>query len=225
MRFRAVCDHRLEDGVQPLLRDPGGLNRDSYNAIAEEWDASRTGFVLREQEYLDALLGRDVGRRVLDLGCGSGRPMAEYALERGHRVVGMDQSEELLKIASARYPEATWICGRIEDGAWVGSYDAVILWDTLFHIDRRHHGKILGWVAGCLGSGGRTMLTVGGSAQEPFTDTMFGREFCYDSLPPQEVLALLHELGLIPLIDEFMELPTGGRNNGRYAVVAERGSP
>ena len=65
------------------------------------------------------------------------------------------------------------------------------------------------------------MVTVGGSDHPAFTDTMFGEEFYYDSYPPEKVLAALRRLGFEPLVSEFMNEPTSGRDKGRYAIVAQ----
>ena len=65
------------------------------------------------------------------------------------------------------------------------------------------------------------MLTLGGSDHPPFTDTMFEASFFYDSYPPDEALFILHRLGFEPLVTEFMNEPTTGRDKGRYAIVAQ----
>ena len=64
------------------------------------------------------------------------------------------------------------------------------------------------------------MLTVGGSDQAAFTDTMFGREFFYDSHPPQTTMALLGDAGFRIVHSEFLNPPTSGRDKGRFAIVA-----
>jgi SAM-dependent methyltransferase len=177
----------------------------------------------RNRDYLDALLaGVPPSSLILDLGCGTGRPMAEYVLRQGHRVVGVDQSAALLAIARARFPQATWVRARIEDRTFGGPYFGAIAWDALFHVERRHHGPILSVIARSLPAGGRLMLTVGGSAHPPFVDTMFGREFFFDSYPPDEASELLRSVGFTILIGELMNAPTGGRDKGRYAIVAEK---
>jgi cyclopropane fatty-acyl-phospholipid synthase-like methyltransferase len=204
------------------------INRESYDAIAGEWDAARTSFHGSERRYLDVLLeGLAAPARILDLGCGTGRPMAEYVLSRGHHITGVDQSEELLALARTRFPEGEWIGSRIEDFLVDvdnnRAYDAVIAWDSLFHIERDRHQKILAKVHRVLVPGGRLMLTAGGSAHPAFTDTMFDREFFYDSHPPERLSALLDSLGFEILVNEFMNLPTSGRDKGRIAVVARKG--
>jgi hypothetical protein len=66
------------------------------------------------------------------------------------------------------------------------------------------------------------MLTVGGSAHPAFIDTMFGEEFFYDSHPPEAALALLRDVGFEPIVAEFMNEPTDGRDKGRFAIGARR---
>jgi len=199
------------------------MNRTSYNTIAHLWDQARTSFYGRERDYLDTLLdGLPVPSSILDLGCGTGRPMAEYILARGHHVTGIDQSEELLKRARARLPRAVWLHSSLQGFPFQARYAAVLCWDALFHLERAHHIDVLAGVSRCLNSGGRLMLTVGGSDHPAFTDTMFGERFFYDSHPPEVVLGILRALGFEPLIAEFMNAPTSGRDKGRFAIVARK---
>jgi hypothetical protein len=51
---------------------------------------------------------------------------------------------------------------------------------------------------------------------------MFDREFFYDSHPPERLAALLGELGFELVVNEFMNLPTSGRDKGRIAIVARK---
>jgi len=208
------------------LEGGASLNRRSYNAVAGAWDAARAAFSGRERDYLDGLLrGLPVPSRVLDLGCGSGRPLAEEVLRRGHQVTGVDQAEALLGIAARRFSGVRWVHARLEEFAFEERYAAVICWDVLFHLPRAEHGPILANLARVLPSGGRLMLTVGGSAHPPFVDTMFGEPFFYDSHPPEVVRAMLQELGFAPVIHEFLDPPTGGRDKGRYAILAVKAAP
>ena len=185
-------------------------------------------FVGNERRYLDALLeGLTAPARILDLGCGTGRPITEYVMARGHRVTGVDQSNGLLTMARERFPKVEWVNSRIEDFDFAargeGSYHGAIAWDSLFHIERERHEGILASVHRALAPGGRLMLTAGGSENQPaFTDTMFGREFFYDSHSPERLAALLEELGFEIIVNEFMNLPTSSRDKGRIAIVARK---
>jgi cyclopropane fatty-acyl-phospholipid synthase-like methyltransferase len=198
------------------------MNRESYNAIASSWDAARVGFYGRERHYVDTLIkGLPAGAKVLDLGCGTGRPIAEYILAAGHALTGIDQSEALLALARERFPQATWIHSPIESFSTEESFHAIVCWDALFHLDRGMHESLLRRFSAMLLPGGRMMLTCGGSEHPAFTDTMFGQPFRYDSHPPATVLKILSGLGFEPLVSEFMNPPTSGRDKGRYALVVQ----
>ena len=209
--------------MQPKQNSSETLNRDSYNHIADRWNESRHQFYGREQVYLDTLLAAiPPGGTVLDLGCGTGRPMAEYVVSQGHHVIGIDQSEAMLTIAQKRLPRQQWILSTLEAYQPPPGFHAALLWDSLFHIPRTKHESILRKVIHALPPGGRLMLTVGGSDHPAFTDEMYDHPFFYDSFTPGTYLELLHSLGCQPVLSEFMNLPDGARNKGRFAIVAEK---
>lgn len=68
----------------------------------EEFD-DRGGQVRAGEWLLERL---DTGARILDLGCGSGRPTAEQLVTAGAGVVGIDASERMLELARAHVPGA-----------------------------------------------------------------------------------------------------------------------
>ncbi len=69
------------------------------------------------------------------------------------------------------------------------------------------------------------MLSSGGVVDPDgrgFTDTMFGEEFYYDSLPPDVLVTLLEEIGFDVVFAEMCDVPDGGRNRGKWATIASR---
>ncbi len=64
----------------------------------KEWHLRKEGTVEPEVASLDALLGEPVGKRILDIGCGSGRHAIHFA-RRGFEVHGFDEDEEVLQWA------------------------------------------------------------------------------------------------------------------------------
>ncbi len=128
------------------------------------------------------------------------------------------------QLAHARreFPKQRWIEARLETYACAERYQGALLWDSLFHLERRWHATLLARVIAGLPQGGRLMLTAGGSVADAFVDTMFNQPFFYDSHPPEELRALLLSQGVRILIEEFLDLPDGGRNRGRCAFVVEK---
>ncbi|MEM9556193.1 MAG: methyltransferase domain-containing protein [Acidobacteriota bacterium] len=201
------------------------MNRTSYDAIVTDWERARVALSDAERRILALLCeGLGPGSTILDLGCGTGRPVAEHLVARGFRLTGVDQSPKMLDVAQRLLPEQEWILGSLETFTPHRTYDAAVAWDSLFHIPRAEHEGILRRVRAALPVGGRLALTVGGSDHSAFTDTMFGHEFFYDSHPPKVVEALLESLGFELVHCEFLDLPTSERDKGRYALVAAHDS-
>lgn len=198
------------------------MNRESYDAIASRWDQVRVQLSAAERRIFELLLeGVSPGSRVLDLGCGTGRPVAEYAVSRQLRVTGVDESVRMLELARQRMPEQDWVLSALEVFVPEGTFAAAIAWDSLFHIPRAAHAGIVQRVRRCLAPGTRFALTVGGSSgHDAFTDTMFERTFFYDSHSPEVAVSLLEQAGFEVVHREYLNLPTSGPDKGRVAIIA-----
>ncbi|MFA6251857.1 MAG: methyltransferase domain-containing protein [Candidatus Paceibacterota bacterium] len=81
-------------------------NQDIYNQIAEKYASVRN----EPWEELDFLFGKFLrsGDKVLDLGCGNGRFYDSF-MKNGVFYTGIDNSENLLKIAQKNHSEAEFI--------------------------------------------------------------------------------------------------------------------
>jgi SAM-dependent methyltransferase len=195
-----------------------------YDPIADRFHAARTRLQPKEVEYLSLLLDPLAeGSTILDLGCGTGQPIATSIASRGHQVVGVDGSEAMLAIARKQLPAHRWIHGWIEQVELDETFAAVVCWDSLFHLPRHHHEPVIRKIHRWLAPGGRLMVSSGGVVDDHgsgFTDTMFGHEFFYDSLSPQRMVAVMEESGFDILVAEMCDPPDGGRNKGKWATVA-----
>lgn len=209
--------HRPPDpGVDQVL-----LNQQSYDAIASQWQQARLVISTKEQRYLEAVLtDLTPGDTVLDLGCGTGQPMAAWFIDQGLQVTGIDQSAEMLACARAAYPHANLLQRTLPDFELTAKFNAIVLWDVLFHLPRNEHQTLLARIHQHLLPGGRLMLTSGGSADAAFTDTMFDHRFFYDSLPPDKLQSVLQETGFRIELMDVIDPPTAGRDKGRIAIVA-----
>lgn len=73
-----------------------------YNLIAADFSRTR-GEVWPEMKFLFGHIKE--GDKVLDLGCGNGR-FFKFFKERGAEYIGVDNSEELIKLAQKKHPYA-----------------------------------------------------------------------------------------------------------------------
>ncbi len=200
------------------------MTRAPYDKIADDFAKLRTYLFPLERKYLD-LLVRDVpkGSFILDLGCGSGTPIATYLDSLGYEIVGVDASTRMLDLAKKSMPHHTWIHATLEDLKLNEKFSAVVCWDSMFHLPREMHAKIFKEIHNALLPKGRLMVSSGGDVSaEGFTDKMFGEDFYYDSLPQEELFKTLNEIGYQILSSELFDLPDGERNKGKRGTLAEK---
>jgi SAM-dependent methyltransferase len=97
---------------------------------------NRACYALRRSVLERALreAGADpAGRRVLDVGCGTGFFTAYY-LARGASVTGLDIAPTSIERLSERHPEARFMLGDVSEVALDERYDIVNAFDVLYHI-------------------------------------------------------------------------------------------
>lgn len=78
---------------------------------------------------------------MLDLGCGSGRPMAEYVVAQGCRALVVDQSKAMPAIARLRLPTERWVLSPMKGYQPGEEFCGALLWDSLFHPWRLDSGN------------------------------------------------------------------------------------
>ncbi|MYT32634.1 class I SAM-dependent methyltransferase [Streptomyces sp. MspMP-M5] len=145
--------------------DPKDIVRRGYDAAALRYDEVYGG----EGKYEPVLraLRRclPAGGTVLDLGCGSGVPVARTLAAAGHRVTGIDISEVQIRRARERVPEAEFLHGDASAASFAAaSFDAVVSFYTLIHLPLAEQPPLLGRVAEWLRPGGWFVAITGSGA-------------------------------------------------------------
>ena len=124
------------------------VNNEFYDDLGERWyDADDHAIaLLRAEADLKLPYARGVfarhgigpGDRVLDVACGAGLISLPLA-EQGYRVDGVDLSAGSLEVARKRVPEGADAHFHVGDATALdaadGSYDAVLLFDMLEHVE------------------------------------------------------------------------------------------
>jgi trans-aconitate methyltransferase len=149
---------------------------------------------------------------------------------RGYSVLGVDQSEKMLEIARREVPDAEFIHGNMVEIQLTDKLGAAVAWDSVFHVERKHHSAIYRKLARSLEIGGRLLLSVGGSdvdssaadsgdsCAEGFTSEMFGHTFFYSGYAPGVARRLLEAEGFEIEVWEVDD-PS---SRGHIAVVARK---
>ncbi len=151
-RPREFWEQRLSEQFD--LRGTGETTMSAaYNAACYELRA----------EVLDAALARagaaPRGRRVLDVGCGSGF-WADFYLRRGAVYTGLDIAQASVERLRQRHPEATFVHSDVSEADLPGTYEIVNVFDVLYHVvdDERLVGA-LGRLARAVEPGGWLLIT------------------------------------------------------------------
>lgn len=132
-----------------------------------EWDPEDYddghGFVYEYGADVVDLLDPRPGERILDLGCGTGHLTAELATAVGEegRVLGIDQSAEMIDEARVEYPDLEFVRADAREFAAEEVFDAVFSNAALHWISDQ--GAVTAAVADLLRPGGRFVAELGGS--------------------------------------------------------------
>jgi len=181
-----------------------------YDAAAERFDARRARFG-GEDAYLARMLeGRSAdGMSVLDLGCGTGRPIAHFFLTKGCAVTGVDAAPAMVALCRARFPQAEWHVADMRSLALGRRFDAVVAWDGFFHLTEADQRAMFPVFGGHAAPGARLLFTSGPAAGEAIGD-LFGEPLYHASLDAEEYRALLQANGFGVVLHRVEDPACGG---------------
>ncbi|MFW1811558.1 class I SAM-dependent methyltransferase [Acinetobacter ursingii] len=166
-----------------------------YQKYGRDWTELR-GDYLYEKAWLDHFLALlpSTGASVLDLGCGSGQPIAAYLIENGCQVTGGDRSEVMLEMARESFPEQTWINVDMRHFRFDQQFDGILAWDSFFHLTPDDQRAMFAQFSAHAKRGAALMFTSGPSHGEAIGE-MFGEPLYHASLDAEEYRALLAQYG------------------------------
>jgi 2-polyprenyl-3-methyl-5-hydroxy-6-metoxy-1,4-benzoquinol methylase len=191
------------------------VNKTSYDLIAKEWKTER------DQSFVSALIVDWECRlpryaQILDVGCGTGYPIAHYLVEKGHRVTGIDSSANMIAESVAlSLSKASFIHIDFFDYDPDVKFDGIICWDSLFHMPRDKQPLIYQKLSSCLADQGLLLFTHGDQSGEHM-GTMMGQSFYYSALDLETLTVVLegNDLQIIKIHQNYIE-----KNTDRDLVV------
>jgi SAM-dependent methyltransferase len=176
----------------------------TYDTVADEWDRHRDRSLF-ERRHLDRMLTHAPGRRVLDLGCGSGRPIAQYLVDRRCEVTGVDGAPAMVALFRRNVPQAEALVADMRGLELGESFDAILAWDSFFHLSPDDQRAMMPVFAAHAAPRGVVMFTAGPAAGEPVGD-FAGHPLYHASLDPEDYRETLAGAGFT-LIDATLEDP------------------
>lgn len=172
-----------------LSRDRDAVAR-LYERHALAYDQDRS-CALQERAWLDRFLV-DVRRGgiVLDVGCGTGEPIAGYLASLGFRIVGLDTSPAMIELCRARLPDAEFILADMRQMTLGRRFDGILAWDSFFHLGMDDQRAMFSRFASHARVGAPLMFT-SGSEQGESLGSYCGEPLYHASLSPVEYRDLL----------------------------------
>lgn len=161
-----------------------------YEAIVHWFDNARTK-TLMEAEYLNLIVKAiPEGNSVLDLGCGTGEPMAKFFIDKGFKVTGVDGSKKMVELCKQRFPNERWIVSDMREINLNQQFDVVLAWHSFFHLDPDSQRRMFKIFSTHIKPDGILVFTSGEEAGEVWSDNG-GQMLYHASLSTKEYEKLL----------------------------------
>lgn len=185
----------------------------TYERIGQIW-AQQRRVDLIEKAWLDRLLStapRSTGKlRVLDLGCGSGRPMGSYLADRGTRITAVDATSTMTALYAKNVPQADVVQADMRGLTLDQEFDAILAWDSFFHLSVDDQKDMFAIFAAHAAPRAALMFTSGHMAGEAIGQVA-DEPIYHASLDPDAYRALLKDAGF-SVLRYTPEDPTCGQH-------------
>lgn len=195
-------------------------NSISYDLICDDWEKFRNSTKINKC-IVDFTKHLTPNGKILDVGCGTGYPIAQYLASRNFKVTGIDISREMIKKAkSLQLPNTAFINRDILDFSTEVKYDGVIAFDSIWHIAKDRQSTVYNKISSLMKDNAYFLFTHGNCNNETI-GTMFNQQFYYSALSIDELKTALSQasLKIISLTENYKEQSTGERD---LLVIAQK---
>lgn len=194
------------------------LVREGYNKVAKTYSAQRDLF--KNDKYLTELTKLlKPNSTVLDIGCGSGIPVDKYLINKGFKVIGIDISEEQIKLAKQNIPEGTFEVKNMSD-LKEGGYqvNAVVSFYAVFHIPREEHQELFKKINSFLPVGGLILVTMGVGEWEGTEEDFHGSKMWWSHYGADKNKEIVKNASFKILLDE---IDTSGDERHLFIIASK----
>jgi ubiquinone/menaquinone biosynthesis C-methylase UbiE len=186
------------------MTEKESLVKKGYDRIAEEYQADRHGFDhVKELEEFASLLPKNA--KVLDVGCGAGVPVAKFLVDSGFEVVGVDFSENMLRLARKNMPQISLIRKDMTKLDFAdNSFDGLTAFYSIIHVPREKHSLLFKSFNRILKPNG-IMLACMGPDEWEATEDYYDTKMFWSQYSPEKSLRLVKDTGFEVIFDKVLE--------------------
>ena len=162
-----------------------------YDEIIDWFDDNRTKDLTMEKFYLNFIQKYLKPKsKILDVGCGTGEPIAQFLITEGYDVTGIDASSKMIDLCKQRFPKNKWILADMRTLALKEKFNAVIAWHSFFHLPHDDQRLTLKLLASYVDQNGLLIFTSGPEYDEVWSDNA-GHDLYHASLSTEEYEQIL----------------------------------
>ncbi|WP_133137052.1 class I SAM-dependent methyltransferase [Legionella rowbothamii] len=181
----------------------------AYEKIVDWFDEARTKTLI-EAEYLNLITNSiPAGASILDLGCGTGEPIALFFIEKGFKITGVDGSPKMIKLCRKRFPNEEWLVSDMRELNLNRQFDVILAWHSFFHLDPVSQRAMFQLFAAHIKPNGILAFTSGLDEGEVWANNG-GQELYHASLSTSEYECLLNAASFKVLVHKINDPHCGG---------------
>ena len=121
-------------------------------------------------------------------------PHESQCHRHGGVFTGVDAAPAMIALCRKRFPEATWIEADMRGFVLARRFDAIIAWDSVFHLDQDEQRAMFPIFQRHIAPGGMLLFTSGPQAGIAI-GSMYGEDVFHASLDPGEYRSLMASAG------------------------------
>jgi ubiquinone/menaquinone biosynthesis C-methylase UbiE len=205
--------------MKELPLDPSDIVQSGYNSMARAYHEKRKA---GSMSWFEEFIPLFKGKRILDAGCGAGVPTTKFFADRDFQVTGIDVSGEMLKIARAEVPKATFIEANLVKLLFENSsFDVVISMFAIIHVLREHHTAVLKEFNRVLTPEGILIVSMGvNDNPEEIREDWYGTRMFWSHFDQATSIRLVEDAGFVIIKSEIAATRSGEEH---LFIVAKRG--
>lgn len=198
--------------------------KEGYDVIAGRYLAVHSKIHPRDLELLEELIQcLPKEAKVLDVGCGAGVPITRI-LSQSFDVIGVDLSEEQIRLARELVPEVGFICQDMTElGFPDESFDAICSYYAIIHVPRDEHRGLLRNFHRMLKPGGLVLLSMGFSnSTTDIEEDFFGARMYFSHFDAETSLKMLADCGFRIIWSDLVVEQLAFGEGGIYSCWCKR---